>query len=190
MKNIVMQAIEATLRDPEGQGWLNEIYHKISFEGGTGSYLPMAPEAVRKAIEEADWEIEDIVEGDRPKAYLVAHGFNGFYSMRSLEDLPNETKLLVAKFHGDKPQLGWVSDIYTGTPTDELRAICGIDQDKNGTFLITALVGKLIDAEAVEAPEELLGETITVAEAKAFGASYCKVVTTAAAKAAKEALAE
>lgn len=184
MKNIVMQAIEATLRDPEGQGWLEGIYKKISSEGGTGSYLPMTPEEVEKIIKNADWEVENIVDGDRPKAYLLARGFTGFYNMRSLEELPDDAELLVAKFHGDKPQLGWVSDAYTGTPTDELRAICGIDQDKNGTFLITALVGKLIDTEAVEAPMELLGETITVAEAKAFGASYCKVVTTAAAEAA------
>lgn len=183
-KNIVMQAIEATLRDPEGQGWLEGIYKKISSEGGTGSYLPMAPEEVRQLIEGADWEVESIVEGDRPKAYLVARGFKGFYNMRSLEDLPDDAELLVAKFHGDQSQLGWVSDTYTGTPTDEVHAVCGIDQEKNGTFLITALVGKLIDAEAVEAPEELLGKTITVAEGKAFGASYCKVVTTAAAEAA------
>ena len=185
--NIVTQAIEATLRDPEGQEWLDGIYRKISSEGGTGSYLPMTPEEVKAVIEEADWEIENTVEGDRPKAYLVTHGVNGFYNMRSLEDLPDDTELVVGKFHGDRPQLGWVSDTYTGTPTDELRAVCGIDQDENGTFLITALVGKLIDEEAIEAPMELLGETITVAEAKAFGAGYCKVVT---AKAAKEALAE
>lgn len=183
--NTVKQAIEATrAMGTEGQDWLNGIYRKISSEGGTGSYLPMAPEEVRQLIEGADWEIEETVEGDRPKMYLVTRGVNGFYNMRSLEDLPDDTELVVAKFHGDQPQLGWVSDAYTGTPTDELRAICGIDQDKNGTFLITALVGKLIDAEAVEAPEELLGEMITVAEAKAFGASYCKVVTTEAAKAA------
>ena len=190
MKNIVMQAIEATLRDPEGQDWLEGIYKKISLQGGSGSYLLMMPDRVELAIKEADWEIESIVEGDRPKVYLVARGFEGRYNMRSLEDMPEDAELVVAKYHGDKPQLGWVSDDYAGTPTDELRAVCGIDQDENGTILITALVGKLIDEEAVEAPMELLGETITVAEAKALGATYCKVVTTAAAQAAKEALAE
>lgn len=189
--NIVTQAIESTkAMGTEGQEWLDGIYRKISFEGGTGSCLLMAPKAVRKLIEGADWEIEEIVEDDRPKAYLVAHGTHGFYRMRSLDELADDEKLLVAKFHGDKPQLGWVSDVYDGILTDEIHAVCGIDQEKNGTFLITVIVGKLIDAKAVEAPEERLGETITVAEAKRFGASYCKVVTTAAAKAAKEALAE
>lgn len=181
--NIVTQAIEATLRDPEGQDWLDGIYRKISSEGGTGSYLPMAPEEVRELVEGADWEFEYAINEER-KAYLVTHGVNGFYNMRSLEDLPDDTELVVGKFHGDRPQLGWVSDHYTGTPTDEMHASCGIDQNTNGTFLITIIVGRLIDEEAIEAPEELLGETITVAEAKAFGASFCKVVTTAAAKAA------
>ena len=186
-KNIVMQSINATLKDPEGQKWLNGIYKKVSSEGGTGSYLPKTQQEVQKAICEADWEVETTRTGDRPSAVLVARGINGFFNMRSLLD---DTELVVAKYHGDKPQLGWVSDDYAGTPTDELRAVCGTDQDGNGTFLITVFPGPDIAPKAIEAPEALLGKVITVAEAKAFGASYCKVVTTAAAKAAKEALAE
>ena len=100
--------------------------------------------------------------------------------MRSLNDLDDSEKLVVAKFHGDKPQLGWVSDDFAGTPTDELRAVCGIDQDGNGTFLITVFPGPEIDPQAIEAPEELDGKTITVAEAKRFGATYCKVVSSKA----------
>lgn len=180
MKNTVMQAIEATLRDPEGQDWLEGIYKKISSEGGAGSYLPMTQQEVQKAIREADWEVETTRTGDRPSAVMVARGIQGFYNMRSLKDLPDDAGLVVAKFHGDKPQLGWMFDDYAGTPTDELRAVCGTDRDGNGTFLITVFPGPDIAPEAIEAPEELLGKTITVAEAKRFGASFCKVVTTAA----------
>ena len=187
--NIVTQAIEATLRDPEGQEWLEGIYRKISFKGGTGSYLPMTPEEVRELIEGADWEIETGKE-DEKKTIAVVRGIKGFYRMRDLEDFSGSEELIVAKFHGDKPQLGWVSDTYAGIPTDELRAVCGTDQDGNVTFLVTVLVGDDIEPAKIEAPAELLGKTITVAEAKAFGASYCKVVTSATAKAAKEALAE
>ncbi len=183
-KNIVMQSINVTLKDPKGQEWLNGIYKKVSSEGGTGSYLPKTQQEVQKAICEADWEVETTRTGDRPSAVLVARGINGFFNMRSLADLPDDTELVVAKYHGNKPQLGWVSDDYAGTPTDELRAVCGTDQDGNGTFLITVFPGPDVAPESIEAPEELLGKVITVAEAKAFGASYCKVVTTAATKAA------
>lgn len=180
----VKQAIDATLQDPEGQGWLDEIYKKISSKGGTGSYLPMTPDEVEKTIKEADWEIEAFYGGGRPSAVMVARGIKGFYNMRNLEDLPDDAELVVARFHGDKAQLGWVSDDYIGTPTDELRAICGMDQAGNGTFLITVFPGPNIVPEAIEAPEELVGNKITVADAKAFGARYCKVITTAAAQAA------
>lgn len=188
--NVVTQAIQATLMDPEGQDWLNGIYKKVSSEGGTGSYLPMTPEEVEKTIKNADWKVEETVEGDRPKMYLVTNGIQGFYRMRSLDELADDEELLVAKFHGDRPQLGWICDTYAGIPTDEVHAVCGIDQEKKATCLITVIVGELIDAEPVEAPEELLGRTITVAKAKKFGATYCKVVTTAAAEAAKEARGE
>ncbi len=179
--NIVTQAIEATANmGQEGIEYLEGIFKKISSEGGTGSYLPMTPEEVQKTIEDADWEVELVREGDRPSAILVAHDVQGFYNMRSLEDLPDDEKLVVDKFHGVKPQLGWVSDNYVGTPTDELRAICGIDQEGNGTFLITIFPGPDVTPEAIEAPEKLLGKKITVKEAKRFGASFCKVVTTTA----------
>ena len=182
--NIVIQAINATLKDPEGQVWLEGLYKKVSSEGGTGSYLPMTPKEVQKTIEEADWKVDTIREGDRPSTILVAKGVHGLYNMRNLEDLPEGAELVVAKFHGDKPQLGWVSDDYAGTPTNELRAICGTDQDGNGTFLITVFPGPDIASEAIEAPEELIGKTISVEEAKSFGASYCKVVSSTTAQAA------
>ena len=180
--NIVAQAIQATLNDPEGQEWLEGIYKKISSEGGTGSYLPMTPEEVQEAIGSADWETEVTRSGDRPSVIAVARGINGFFGMRSLDDLDGDEKLVVARFHGERPQLGWVADDYSGTPTDELRAVCGTDQDGNGTFLITVFPGPDVSSEAVEAPEEYLGKTVSVAEAKRFGAKFCKVVTAEAVK--------
>lgn len=176
MKNIVLQAISATLTDPEGQEWLEGIYRKISSEGGTGSYLPMTPEEVEETIKSAEWEVET-TDHERNSIILFTHGIKGFYNMRSLEDLPDDAELVVAKFHGDKPQLAWVSDDYKGTPTDELRAIVGIDETGTVTFFITAYPGPAIMPEDIEAPEQFLGKKITVAEARRFGATYCKVVT-------------
>lgn len=178
--NTVLEAINTTLQDPEGKGWLEGIYKKISSEGGTGSYLPMTPEEVQETICNADWQVEVIREGDRPSKVMVAKGVDGFFNMRSLEDMEDNDELIVEKFHGDKPQLGWVSDTYQGTPTSELRAICGTDQDGNGTFLITVFPGPDVNPQAIEVPEEFLGKKITVAEAKRLGASYCKVIKPAA----------
>lgn len=187
MNNIVGQAILATLNmGSEGQGWLEGIYKKISSEGGTGSYLPMNPEEVAEIIRNASWEVETVKGGDRPSAIAVTKGINGFYNMRSLEELDDSEMLAVEKYHGDKPQLGWVSDEFLGTPTDELRAICGTDQDGNGTFLITVYPGPVVNPEDIEVSEEYLGKVITVAEAKRLGAKFCKVVTTKAVEEAKE----
>lgn len=185
VKNIVKQAIEATLRmGAEGQEWLEGIYQKVSYMGETGSYLPVSPEKVEEIIENAEWEIEAIHEGDRPSAILVAHGIEGFYAMKSLNDLPDKGILVVGKYHGDRPQLGTVCLDDPDTPTDELRAVCGTDKEGNGTFLITVFPGPNVDPKAIEVPEEFVGKTITVAEAKRLGASYCKVVTSSAAVAA------
>lgn len=175
-RNVVLQAIEATRKNPEGQAWLEGIYRKVSSEGGTGSYLPMSPEEVRKVVENADWEVEVIREGNRRSVIAVMRGVLGVYNMIRLADLDDDRKLVVANFHGDKPQLGLVSGDYAGTPTDELRAVCGTDQDGNGTFLITVFPGPNINPEAIEVPEKYLGQTITVGEAKLLGASHCKVV--------------
>lgn len=179
MKNIVKQAIEATMgMGTEGQEWLDGIYRKVSYMGEAGSYLPVAPEEVEKIIKTANWELEAIREGDRPSAVLVARGVEGFYAMKSLDDLFDNEILVVGKYHGDKPQLGWAPwDGSDDTPTDELRAIVGIDREGNGTFLITVFPGPNIDPKAIEVPEELLGRTITVKEAKRLGASYCKTMT-------------
>jgi hypothetical protein len=177
MKNIVLQAIEKTMENPEGQKWLEGIYRKVSYEGGVGSYLPISPEEVEKTIKDANWEVEEIREGDRPSAVLVARGIEGFYAMKSLDELPERGILVVGKFHGNKPQLGWVCMDDPDIETDELRAVCGLDQDGNGTFLITVFPGPNIDPKAIEAPEELVGQTITVAEAKCFGATYAKIIT-------------
>lgn len=180
-KNIVMEAVVSTLKQgQEGIDWFNGICKKISKDGGTGSYLEMSPEEVERTILGADWEVEDVIADKR--AICVAKGIRGGYNMMCLVSgiLGDEVELVVEKFHGDKPQLGWVNDVITGTETNELRAVCGIDQDGNGTFFITAFPGPNIEPDAIEVPEEYLGKTITVAEAKRLGASYCKIVTTAA----------
>ncbi len=187
MNNLVAQAIKATLNmGSEGQEWLEGIYKKISSKGGTGSYLPMNPEEVAETIRNAKWEIETVNGGDRPSAIAVAKGINGFYNMRSLDELDDSEMLAVEKYHGDKPQLGWVSDDFTGVPTDELRAICGTDSEGNGTFLITVFPGPNINPEDIEVREAYLGEVFTVAEAKRIGKKFCKVVTTKAAEEARE----
>ena len=183
-KNVVTQAI--SYMGSEGQEWLEGIYRKISSEGKTGSYLPMSPKEVEETLLTADWQIETVNSGDRPSVIAVARGISGFYGMRSLDELDDDELIVVEKYHGDKPQLGWVSDEFIGTPTDELRAICGTDQDGNGTFLITAYPGPNVDPKDIEVPEEYLGRRITVAEAKRLGAKFCKVVSAKAAEKAKE----
>ena len=173
MKNLVTESINNTLRDPEGQEWLNGIYKKISIEGGAGSYLPMTPHEVEEVIKNASWEVEAILPG---KAVLVSRGIAGYYGMMCLEDLPDNEKLLVGKYHGERPQLGLIiSDDFPGTPTDELRAVCGV-QGGDGTFLITVFPGPNIAPEAIEAPGLCPGQIVTVKEAKRLGASFCKVV--------------
>lgn len=186
MKNTVVEAIQATKNmGTEGLEWLNGIYQKISSEGGTGSYLPMSPEEVEAVIENAEWKVEAVNGGDRPSVIAVAKGIRGFYNMKNLDELDDTTELVVEKFHGSKPQLGLITECL-GTPTDQLRAVCGTDQDGNGTFLITVFPGPNIDPKDIEAPEAYLGRTITVAEAKRLGAKFCKVVSTKAAEKARE----
>lgn len=180
--NIVMQAIAATQKmGTEGQEWLDGIYKKVSYMGDAGSYLPVAPEEVEEIIKTADWEVEIVREGDRPSAILVARGIKGFYGMKSLDELGDNEILVVGKYHGDKPQLGWVCLDDPDIPTDELRTVCGLDKEGNGSFLITVFSGPNIDPKGIEAPEELVGKTITVAEAKRLGATHCKVVTSSTA---------
>lgn len=186
MNNIVAQAINSTLLDPEGQGWLDGIYKKISSEGGTGSYLLQTPEEVEETIKNADWKVETVNGGNRPSTIALAKGIQGFYNMRSLDELSDSEVLVVEKYHGNIPQLGWVSDDFTGIPTDELRAICGTDSEGNGTFLITVFPGPNINPEDIEVSEDYLGKEITVAEAKRLGAKFCKVVTHKSVEGARE----
>ena len=73
-EDIVLQAIEATLDNPEGQDWLDRFYLMASGKGGTGKYLPMTPERVKEVVENADWEIETIRDGYRPLFVALTKG--------------------------------------------------------------------------------------------------------------------
>ena len=182
---VFKQAVEATKQLDGGKEYLAGIWKKISKEGGSGSYLDRSAEEVEElfTIDNLPWRFEKIQEDEngRRSVVLLLTGFPGYWGMIDLNELPNNTKLLAAKWHGEHVQLGYVSDTFASTPVEEFRAICGIDDDGNGTFLVTAFPGPNVPPEEVQVPNAYELQTISVAKARSFSATYAKVIRSATA---------
>ena len=177
MKNIALESINNTKKAPGGQEYLNHIYEKAIINGGIGNYLPIASDEFEEVIKNASWEVEAIRPGKKFSAVLVSKTIPGIYNMIRLGDLPDNEKLVVGKYYGDnKPKLGLLCNDFAGTPTNELRAVCEV-QRGDGTFLMDIFSGPDVASEAIEMPDEYIGKTITVKNAKKLGKSFCKVVS-------------
>ena len=179
------KAVLATKALEGGKDYLDGIWKKISREGGSGSYLDLSAEEVAELFTSNDlpWHIEKVQKdkNGRRSAVLLLTGFPGFWGMIELDELPDDAKLLAAKYHGERVQVGYVSDMFAGTPVEEFRAICGIDDHGNGTFLVTAYPGPDVPAKEIEVPDQFEGQVLTVAEAKSLGATFAKVIRSATA---------
>lgn len=189
-QRVFLQSVYATLLDPEGLGYLLGICTKISYKAESGSYCHQSPEDIWLILMTANWEIESVQEGERPSVLLTAkcpHAY-GSLGIRCLADMDERAELVAGKFHGEKVQLGWgAPDGLAGrTSTDTLHAVCGVNDKGDGTLLITAFPGPNVPPEKMEVPEEYNGKIITVKEARALGAEWCKIVTSKAAQAALE----
>lgn len=153
----------------------------LHVEGRKGSYYPASPQEIETDLRKARW-YGYTHPNVMPGFHAAAAYLPGMLGVLALEDLPESATFIAIDVHDRVEDTGFFDLLLEGsTPLQNIGhtvLILGQDDKTETEMMITFHPGDPIQPSELTVPKTTLkkGDSVTLAQAKAFGYKYTKAV--------------